>query len=206
MLDTGSMRAGAVTVDAGGSCAVAAAAAVKDIPAGAVAVAIDRTGGVGNAGGGPKSATTRVASRPLASAVVSASAVAAVGAGVVFANGEPTRGAAVLGCLRPIAAVVPDRGPLGVSGVAAALTGAVEEIDAGSVPAPFGAADADEPVNELPCWPPEATTSAGAPRRTRLIGVSEGAAPVGADAAGDDVSGPPELLAATRPDALSGRR
>ena len=95
---------------------------------------------------------------------------------MVLGNGEPTAGAAVWGCLRPIAEVVPDRGlesaPTvcgvslpGASGVAAVLAGAGEGVEVGSVSAGVVAAAADETVEELVCGPPVATTTPGAPER-----------------------------------------
>jgi hypothetical protein len=97
---------------------------------------------------------------------------------VVLGNGEPTAGAAVWGCLRPITVVVPDRGLesaptgcgvslLGASGVAAVLAGAVEDVEVGSVSAGVVAAAADETVEELVCGPPVATTTPGAPERVQ---------------------------------------
>jgi hypothetical protein len=155
-----------VTVGAGGSSAVVAASAVKDIAAGAGTVAVDRSGGAVKANGRATSATTWAASRLLAGAVVSvAGAVAAAGGRLVLANGEPSAGADVRGCLRPIAVVVSDRGLdsvptvsgvslLGASGVAAVLAGAVEDVEVGSVSAGVVAAAADETVEELVCVPP----------------------------------------------------
>jgi hypothetical protein len=185
---------------------------VKDIAAGAGTVAVDRSGGVVKADGRATSATTRVASRLLAGAVVSAAGAVAAAAGwVVFVTGEPTAGAAVLGCLRPITAVVPDRGLesappvcgvslLGASGVAAVLAGAVEDVEVGSVSADVVAADSDE----LVCGPPVATTTPAAPERVRPTSPA-GAGPAGVEAAGDDV-GRPELLKAIWPGAFSGPR
>jgi hypothetical protein len=185
---------------------------VKDNAAGAGTVAVDRLGGVAKADGRATSATTRVASRLIAGA---AGAVAAVAGWVVFANWEPTAGAAVLGCLRPITAVVPDRGLesaptvcgvslVGASGVAALLAGAVEDVEVGSVSADVVAADSDETVEELVCRPPVATTTPGAPERVRPTSPA-GAAPAGVEAVGDDVR-PPELLRAIWPGAFSGPR
>jgi hypothetical protein len=134
---------------------------------------------------------------------------------VVLGNGEPTAGAAVWGCLRPITVVVPDRGLesaptgcgvslLGASGVAAVLAGAVEDVEVGSVSAGVVAAAADETVEELVCGPPVATTTPGAPERVRPTSPA-GAGPAGVEAVGDDVR-PPELLRAIWPGAFSGPR
>jgi hypothetical protein len=132
---------------------------------------------------------------------------------VVLGNGEPTAGAAVWGCLRPITVVVPDRGlesaqtvcgvslP-GASGVTAVLAGAVEDVKVGSVSAGVVAAAADETVEELVCGPPVATTTRGAPDRVRPTSPA-GAGPAGVEAVGGDV-GPPELLRAIWPGAFSG--
>ena len=134
---------------------------------------------------------------------------------MVLGNREPTAGAAVWGCLRPIAVVVPDRGLesaptvcsvslLGASGVAAVLVGAVEDVEVGSVSAGVVAAAADETVEELVCGPPLATTTPGAPERVRPTSPA-GAGPAGVEAVGDDVR-PPELLRAIWPGAFSGPR
>jgi len=179
-------------------------------------VAVDRSGGVVKADGRATSATTLVASRLLAGAVVSAAGAVPAAAGwVVFDNGEPTAGAAVLSCLRPMTAVVPDRGLesaptvcgvslLGASGVATLLAGAVEDVEVGSVSADVVAADSDETVEELVCRPPVATTTPGAPERVRPTSPA-GTGPAGVEAAGDDVR-PPELLRAIWPGAFSGPR
>jgi hypothetical protein len=184
---------------------------VKDIAEGGGSVAADRSGGVAKADGRATSATTRVALRLLTGAVVSAAGTV----WVVFVSGEPTSGAAVLGCLRPITAVVPDRGLesapavcgvslLGASDVVAVLAGAVEDVEVGSVSADVVAADSDGTVEELVCGPPLATTRPGAPERVRLTSPA-GAGRAGLEAAGDD-AGPPELLRRIWPGAFSGPR
>ena len=93
---------------------------------------------------------------------------------------------------------------LGVSGVAAVLVGAVEDVEVGSVSAGVVAAAADETVKELVCGPPLATTTPGAPERIRPTSPA-GAGPAGVEAVGDDVR-PPELLRAIWPGAFSGPR
>jgi hypothetical protein len=134
---------------------------------------------------------------------------------VVLGNREPTAGAAVWGCLRPITVLVPDRGLesaptvcgvslLGASGVAAVLAGAVEDVEVGSVSAGVVAAAADETVEELVCGPPVATTTPDPPERVRPTSPTF-AGPAGVAAVGDDV-GPPELLRAIWPGAFSGPR
>ena len=104
---------------------------------------------------------------------------------MVLADGAPTAGAAVWGCLRPITVVVPDRGLesaptvcrvslLGASGVAAVLADAVEGVEVGSVSAGVVAAAADETVEELVCGLPVATTTRGAPERVRPTSPADG--------------------------------